>query len=112
MSETSYKELNSETRKLMGNLGKALPKTMQGFQGLHGGAIEDGALDKKTKELIALAIGIKSQCDRCIGMHVAAAKEAGASNEEIQETIGVCTMMGGGPALMYGLHALQALEEL
>lgn len=112
MSTSSYQELNKETHALMQSLGKANGKLMQSFQGLHGASLHGGALDEKTKELIALAIAIKAQCDRCIGMHVAAALKAGASREEIVDTIGVAVMMGGGPSLMYGVDALKAVDEL
>lgn len=108
----NYKDLNKNSQVLLGKLGKKQGKLMQAFQGLHHSALQDGDLDTKTKELIALGIGIHSQCDRCIGLHTAAALKAGATPGEIEETIGVATMMGGGPALMYGIQALKALEDL
>lgn len=85
---------------------------MKSFQGLHHTALGSGSLDAKVKELIALAIGISSQCQRCIGFHVEAALKQGASADEVRETIAVATLMGGGPALMYGLEAEKALQEL
>ncbi len=113
MSEAeNYKDLNRESRSLMQELSKDSAGLMQAFQGLHKAAMEAGDLDEKTKELIALGIAIRGQCNRCIGLHVAAASKAGASAGEIRETIGVATVMGGGPALMYGLEALKALKEL
>jgi len=108
----NYKDLNKNSQSLLGQLGKKQGKVMQAFQGLHQSALQAGELDSKTKELISLAIGIHSQCNRCIGLHTAAALKAGATSGEIEETIGVATLMGGGPALMYGLEALQALEDL
>jgi len=111
-NESSYTDLNRESRSLMQSLGKGQANLMKSFQGLHHAALEADALDGKVKELIALAIGISSQCQRCIGLHVEAALKQGATAEEIRETIGVATMMGGGPALMYGLEAEKALAEL
>ena len=111
-TESNYQELNNESRSLMQEMAKNEPELMKSFQGLHHAAIGSDALDSKTKELIALAIGISSHCHRCIGLHVAAALKEGASADEIRETIAVTTMMGGGPSLMYGLDALKALEEL
>lgn len=110
--ESSYKDLNRESRSLMQSLGKEQPDLMKSFQGLHHAALQSGALDEKTRELIALAIGISSHCQRCIGLHVEASLKQGASAEEIRETIAVATLMGGGPALMYGLEAEKALSEL
>lgn len=95
----------------MGNLGMAIPETMQGFGALHKAAVAENVLSTKTKELIALSIGIAVRCDGCIAYHVNGALEAGASREEIVETIGVAVMMGGGPAVVYGCEALEALNQ-
>lgn len=85
--------------------------TAEGFGALHGAAIAAGEISAKNKELMALAIGISKQCVDCIGFHVKAAIEAGASRAEIEETVGVCILMGGGPAYMYGVKALKAYDE-
>ncbi len=111
MQETNYPEYYEQLRKLMGQLGRAIPKTMSGFQQLHSEAIRDGALSTKVKELISLGIAITVRCDGCIAYHVHDALEAGASYEEVLETIGVAVMMGGGPATVYGAQALEALEQ-
>ena len=58
------------------------------------------------------AISIAARCDGCIGAHVAAALKAGASKQELVETIDVAVLMGGGPAVIYGTQALAAVEEL
>lgn len=85
--------------------------TAERFDALHGTSMEAGALDAKQKELMALAIGISKQCVDCIAFHVQASIEAGATRKEIEETIGVCILMGGGPAYMYGVKALKAFDE-
>ena len=72
---------------------------------------EDGALDKKTKELIALALGIAARCDGCIGFHVKALVKLSVTREEFLETLGMAVYMGGGPSLMYAADALTAYEE-
>lgn len=97
--------------KLMGELGTELPSIMKGFDDLHRASTAEGVLTKKTKELIALGIAITVRCDGCIAFHVNDALKSGASNAEILETIGVAVMMGGGPALMYGCEALEALNQ-
>ncbi len=102
-----YKELNVWMEKL----GAAMPDVMQGFGALHEASLKPGALDRKTKELIALGIGITVRCDGCISFHVHDALQAGASNEEILETVSVAIMMGGGPSVVYGVEAMQALEQ-
>ena len=92
-------------------LRKGIPDTMQGFSAMAQAAVKDGVLDKKTKELIALAIGVSARCDGCIGFHVEALVKLGASREEIEETLGIAVYMGGGPSLMYAADAMAAYEQ-
>ena len=107
-----YAEIHRQLEGLMGQLAAETPEVMDGFAKLHEASTEDGALDKKTKELIALAIGITVRCDGCIAYHVHDAVSAGASRQELIETIGVAVMMGGGPSVVYGCEALQAVDQL
>jgi AhpD family alkylhydroperoxidase len=76
-----------------------------------GAATAPGALDTKTKELIALAIGVATRCDGCIGFHMEALVKLGASRSEVEEALGMAVYMGGGPALMYAADALLAFEQ-
>ncbi|MGB0697088.1 MAG: carboxymuconolactone decarboxylase family protein [Rhodospirillaceae bacterium] len=102
------------TKRISGNmkaLRKDIPETMAGFSALAQGATKDGALDKKTKELIALAIGVALRCDGCIGFHVKALIDLGATKQEIEEALGMSVYMGGGPALMYAADAVMAYEQ-
>lgn len=88
-----------------------IPDTMQAFTSLAQSASKSQALDKKTKELIALAIGVSTRCDGCIGFHAQALARLGASRAEIEETLGMAVYMGGGPAAMYAADALGAFEQ-
>jgi AhpD family alkylhydroperoxidase len=107
----TYPERNQIVRTRMNALGKAIPRTMAAFVQLHQATSSSGALDARTKELIALAIGITVRCDGCIAFHVHDALEAGASRQDILETIGVAVFMGGGPSVVYGTEALEALNQ-
>ena len=89
----------------------AIPDVAAAFSDLAAAATQPGVLDTKTKELIAVGIGIAKQCEDCIGFHVKAAMMAGATREEIAETVGMCIYMGGGPSLMYGAKAMAAFDE-
>lgn len=109
---TKYAELTSKISEYVGKITQELPEVMQGFRMMHKDANKEGALSNKTKELIALAIGISSQCDGCIGMHMKALIKLGVTREEILETLSVAIYMGGGPTLMYAANALKAFEEL
>jgi AhpD family alkylhydroperoxidase len=88
-----------------------LPAPLAGFNGLAAAAMADGALSEKVKELIALALGVASHCDACIGFHAKALVRLGASKLEVEETLAVAVYMGGGPSLMYSANALAAFAE-
>ena len=96
----------------LGELRPQIPETSRGFSQLARAATASGALDAKTKELIALAIGVAGHCDPCIGFHAKALRRMGATRDEVAEAIGVCVYMGGGPALMYGAKAMAAFDAL
>lgn len=95
----------------LAQLGQQLPGPMSGFARLHRKAVEDGALPGKVKEMMALAISIVVGCDGCIAYHVHDAVEAGATRQELLETIGIALLMGGGPGSIYAAHALDAIEQ-
>ena len=92
-------------------LRRNIPEVYKGFQALHGAAFAPGALDVKTKELMAFAIAVVERCDGCIASHAQAAARAGASEEEAAEAIGVAFLMNGGPATIYGPRAFSAFCE-
>jgi len=85
--------------------------TMQGFSAMAQAATKPGALDRKTKELIALAIGVATRCDGCIGFHTEALVKLDASRSEVEEALGMAIYMGGGPALMYAADAIGAFDQ-
>ena len=107
MSLPNYTE---HTRAISANLTPLrndMPDLMKAFCDMAAAATRDGALDKKTKELIALALGV----DACIGFHVKALVGLGATLPEIEEALGMAVYMGGGPSLMYSANALAAYKE-
>lgn len=108
---TNYPEHLKHMQALMGDLSQEIPETMQAFSGLHKSGVGDGALSAKTKELIALGIAITVRCNGCIAFHVHDAMKAGATRQEITEAIGVAVLMGGGPSVIYGCEAFEALEQ-
>jgi AhpD family alkylhydroperoxidase len=100
-------ELAGPTRALR----KAIPDVYRGYRELHDAALAAGALDAKTKELIALAIAVSKECDGCIAAHAHAAVRMGATPPEAAEAIGVTFLMNGGPATIYGARAFDAFRE-
>lgn len=92
-------------------LHQQIPEAYTGFRALQHGCLAPGALDAKTKELMAFAIAVIKQCDGCIASHAQSAARAGATREEAAEAIGVTFLMGGGPATVYGPRAYAAFCE-
>jgi len=107
----NYPKYYQDLNRMMEKLGAVIPQPMSAFSQLHKSSVNDGALSCKTKELIALAIAITVRCDGCIAYHVHDVLNAGASKAEIMETIGVAIMMGGGPSVVYGCEAMEAVEQ-
>lgn len=92
-------------------LRRAIPDVYAGFGELSKAAFADGELPRRTKELIALAIGVVEGCDGCIASHGQAAARAGATKQEAAEAIGVTFLMHGGPATIHGARAYEAFCE-
>lgn len=101
-----YRGLNS----LLKDLGKEIPsinRARRAFDSL----FEEGAISKKNKELMALAISISTNCDECVAYHTNNALQAGATRKEIGEAIGVSIAMSGGPAFFNGSEAMAATKQ-
>jgi len=112
MHDDGYgKAVLDELRPLHRELRHAIPEVYKGFGAFHQAAFAAGALDVKTKELIALAIGVVERCDGCIASHAEGAAKAGATTQEAAEAIGVTFLMKGGPATIYGPRAYAAFCE-
>lgn len=110
--DSGFKEKIKKTKMQAAALFKAAPEPMRAFGALMAAASKDGALDAKTKELMALAVAVVSRCEGCILHHVEAAMRHGADRQHIIETIAVSVEMGGGPATVYGATALAVFDEL
>ena len=108
---TSYTDLTRAVSRNLTPLRSHNAEVMNGFGALSKAAMAPGALDEKTKELIAMAIGVANRCDACLGGHAEALVRLGATTEEIREMLGVAVYMGGGPSLMYAANAMAAYEE-
>jgi len=111
-NEHEYKELMQELNEWMGQIRKGAPEATHGFSALAKGASSDGALTKKTKEFVALGIGIASRCDGCIAFHTNALIKLGATRDEFMELLATTIYMGGGPSFIYAAKALKAFDEL
>jgi AhpD family alkylhydroperoxidase len=104
---------NAHRRQLVaavGDFAKLSPDTVKGYVTLGGAGQKVGRLDNKTRELIALAAAISLRCDGCIAVHAAAAREHGATKEEISEALAVAIGINAGAAVVYSTRALDAFD--
>jgi len=111
MSE-DVKAFYEKFKKDAGKMQHDLPEMSKAFPGLFQATMSAGALDVKTKELIALGMGLVLRCEPCIYLHVQKCVAAGATREEILEAAAVGVMMQGGPGYTYVPKVLDALDAL
>ena len=95
----------------MAQLRAGLPDVMKAFGAIDHAMMKDGALSPKSKELIALALGVAARCDGCLAFHARAVRKYGATREEVLEALGMSIYMGGGPSVMYAALALEAYDQ-
>lgn len=107
----SFRDLTQGVSARLASLRNGSPDLMRSFSELGRAALAEGALTKKAKELMALALGVAAHCDPCIGFHVQALVKLGTTRQELDETLSVAVYMGGGPSLMYAAQAIAAFEE-
>ena len=98
-----YKKENLARLKKM---SAAAPKVMEAFWGFDKAALADGAIPVKFKELIAVAIGVTTQCPYCIEIHTANARKAGATEVELTEAAMVAAALRAGGAVTHASHTL------
>jgi AhpD family alkylhydroperoxidase len=85
-------------------------KTYRAFIEMANAAFSDGALSKRVKELMAVAISVVVNCEHCMEWHVNAAASAGATYDEVLEAVEVGMEMGGGPATAHARFALEVMD--
>ena len=110
MSTFDHAGLMKDINESLGPFRKSQSGIMQGFAAMAQAAMAEGEISAKHKELIALAIGVTQKCSGCIGFHTKALHRLGATRIELEEMLGICVYMGGGPALMYAAEALKAWD--
>ena len=98
-----------ELLKRIADLGRLSPGTVRGYRELGDAGTKTAHLDAKTRELIAVAVGVTRQCDGCITTHVHAARKQGATAEEIAEALGVAIAVNAGAALVYSARVMDAV---
>jgi len=107
----THREILDELRLPIRGVREHIPAVFEGYGALSGAVFVDGAIDTKTKELIALAIAVTKQCDGCIASHARGAARRGATAEEVAEALGVAILMNGGPGTVHAPRAFEAFQE-
>lgn len=98
--------------KLLGEMKKLAPEDFAAWLNLNNiVGREDGAIPKKYRELIALAVACTTQCPYCIEAHAKAAKEAGATREEVTESSFIAAALRAGGAATHGAMALKFFDK-
>lgn len=87
------------------------PEATEAFESFSKAVFAEGALDEKTKQLIAVAVAHVTQCPYCIKGHTKLAKRKGASPQEVMEAIWVAAEMRAGGAYAHSTLALHAMGE-
>lgn len=88
----------------LGTLESHAKDGMKAFWAFDQAAFKPGAIDAKTKQLLALATALTTQCPYCIELHTDAARQAGASDEELGETAVVAAAIRAGGAITHATH--------
>lgn len=92
--------------KKLGRFKELAPAAWEGFLAFDKAALGDGAIPAKTKELIAIAVAMTTQCPYCIEIHAKKAKAAGCTEAEIAEAVMVAAALRAGGAITHGTHCL------
>jgi AhpD family alkylhydroperoxidase len=108
----NLKEISLRRKRAHAQMLSLHSKVYEGFLKMEAAAFSDGALPKKSKELISLGISVVKNCESCMQWHIEQATIAGASFEEIFEAVEVGIEMGGGPATVSARFALEVMESL
>jgi AhpD family alkylhydroperoxidase len=107
---THYHE--PEDLKLLRDLRTLAPEEFKGFVALDSiVGKEDGQIPRKYRELMALAVACTTQCPYCLDVHTKGAKKAGATREEVAETVFIAAALRAGAAATHGTLALKLFDR-
>ena len=103
---------DADDLKKIGELKALAPEEFRGFIELDKIiGVENGAIPRKYRELIAIAVSCTTQCPYCLDVHTRGAKRAGATREEVAEAALLAAALRAGAATTHGLLALKLFEK-
>lgn len=108
----NMKKLLEELNQNLEGFSKDYPEQTNAFFNLLEKIEQEGKLDKKTKEFVALGIAVAKHCKYCIAFHVNELLKLKATKDEIMEAAYVGVLMDGGPAMTYLQIVKKAIEDL
>lgn len=108
---SDWKEMFTTSARKLSQLGQGNPEIMQALGTLDKAAASKGALDAKTRELIALAVAATTRCEGCISIHAREAVKAGATRDELLETLAMAIDLNAGACAVYSSRILEAFDE-
>lgn len=112
MSDDVLKELSRTRKQMHKRLLDEESEVYRAFVTMEQAAFREGALARKHKELIAIGISVRIDCESCMQWHIEQAAAAGASFKEVLEAIEVGIEMGGGPATVSARFALKVMDSV
>lgn len=99
------------TQELAEKKAALAPKNIEAWRNFSKTVFEAGALNEKTKQIIAIAVAHVTQCPYCIRAHTTQALRKGATQEEIMEAIWIAAEMRAGAAYAHGTIAMDEMEK-
>ncbi|AVR43802.1 carboxymuconolactone decarboxylase family protein [Christiangramia fulva] len=108
-------EFNSYRAKMNDKILAENNKVLKRIFNLDTNAFAEGALDKKTKELLGLVASVVLRCDDCVKYHLESSHKQGITREEVMETLSIGTLIGGTiviPHLRRAFEYWEALEDV
>jgi AhpD family alkylhydroperoxidase len=98
---------SKDNLKKLPKIGELAPQAMTAFWAYDKAALADGAIPKKYKELMAIAVALTTQCPYCIEVHREQALKAGATEQELAEVVHVAAALRAGASVTHGTHLFQ-----
>ena len=112
MSNPSSENTSARVVAAMKAISRTQPEVVRSFQRLHQAGLSDGTLERKTKELMALACSIVLGCDGCVAYHLLHYRELGVTDEQIFEVLNVGLIVGGCIVIPHLRGAVSLFDEL
>ncbi len=103
---------NPDDLKKFGEISEFQPELGKKFFEYYGSVFEEGALTKREKSLIALAVSHAVQCPYCIDAYTQDAMEKGCDEEQMMEAVHVAGAIKGGATLVHGVQMMNKCKEL